>query len=142
MSDTFITIHTGCQQGDESVLQSINTKLELIMASLQQLSAEVGTLREQVIDLKAAIDTEQQQVADALNTLNTTIQQLQQLVTDGGTAEQRQAILDQAIEVRTMLQEAKADISSTIADTPIPNPGNGDIGTSGTATPPTPGNEV
>jgi hypothetical protein len=72
--------------------------------------------------------------------LNTTIQQLQQLVTDGGTAEQRQAILDQAIEVRTMLQEAKADISSTIADTP--NPGNGDIGTSGTATPPAPGNEV
>lgn len=118
MSNACITINTGnCPQGNDELIQLINQKFDQIMASIQQLSAEVGQLRTQVDNFQAAIDTEQHQVTDAINALNASIQQLQQQITDGGTAEERQAVLDQLVGIKDSLTSAQEDLSSTIPDT-------------------------
>mgnify|MGYP003402404081 CR=1 FL=1 len=72
-------------------------------------------LNQKVTELQDAIDIEQQQVADLLAQKETAIAALTQanadlelLVADGGTAEERQAVLDK-------LNAAKADLESTVA---------------------------
>lgn len=72
-------------------------------------------LNQKVTELQDAIDIEQQQVADLLAQKETAIAALTQanadlqlLVADGGTAEERQAVLDK-------LNAAKADLEATVA---------------------------
>lgn len=74
--------------------------------------AEISTKAD---ELQIALDAEQQQVADLLTQKETAIAALTQanadlqlLVADGGTAEERQAVLDK-------LNAAKADLESTVA---------------------------
>lgn len=77
------------------------------MPTLEEISAELDTVKE-------SLDAEQQQVADLLAqknatiaTLEQTIADLQQSNADGGTPEQRQAVLDKLIAL-------KADLESTV----------------------------
>ncbi len=72
-------------------------------------------IQQKVAELQTALDAEQQQVADLLaqknatiESLNTTITSLEVLVAEGGTAEERQAILDQ-------LTATKTDLEATVA---------------------------
>lgn len=74
------------------------------MPTLEEIQAEATRLQE-------ALDAEQQQVRDLLAqkettiaSLNTTIGELEVLVAEGGTTEQRQAVLDQLIAARTDLE--------------------------------------
>lgn len=71
-------------------------------------------LSAKVDELQTALDTEQQQVSELLaeknstiETLNSTITDLQAQVADGGTPEERQAILDK-------LNSLKTDLESTV----------------------------
>lgn len=71
-------------------------------------------IQQQLVELQQALDVEQQQVADLLAqknstiaTLNETITTLEAQVAEGGTAEQRQAIVD-------TLNTLKADLESTV----------------------------
>lgn len=87
-------------------LKLIDLKQEKIMATNQDILAAAQSLQ-------AAIDTEQAQISAALENLNRAIADLQALVQAGGTAEERQAIVD-------ALTAATADIASTIPDAPAP----------------------
>lgn len=78
------------------------------MPNLQELSAKVD-------ELQLSLDSEQQQVADllaakesAITSLTETVTALQLLVADGGTAEERQAVLDK-------LNATKTDLEGTVA---------------------------
>lgn len=73
-------------------------------------------LSAKVDELQVALDAEQQQVKDLLEqkdatiaTLGETITALEAQVAEGGTAEERQAILDK-------LNALKADLEGTVAD--------------------------
>lgn len=77
------------------------------MPTLQELETKAD-------ELQTALDAEQQQVADliaqkdaAIAGLNETIANLEQQVADGGTPEQRQAVLDK-------LNAIKADLEATV----------------------------
>lgn len=86
-------------------------------------------LKAKVEELQTSVDLEQQQVADLLAekeatntalkadivTLNEVIATLQGQVADGGTPEERQAVLDKIIAV-------KDDVESTVAGTTPPPP--------------------
>lgn len=117
--------------GDNDCFETLNTKLDNIMASIQQLAAEVSQLRTQATELQTTLDTEQEQIQQAIEGLNTQIQNLQQQITDGGTTEERQALLDGIVEVRNNLTALKTDVSGTIPDegnggeNPPPDGGNG-----------------
>lgn len=78
------------------------------MATIAELNAKVD-------ELAIALDNEQQQVADlnaqkdaTIVTLNETIAALEAAQGDGGTVEERQAVLDK-------LNALKADLESTVA---------------------------
>lgn len=77
------------------------------MPTIDELSAKVDEVQE-------ALDAEQQQVADLLaeknstiETLNGVVADLQNQLADGGTTEQRQAVLDK-------LNTLKADLEATV----------------------------
>jgi chromosome segregation ATPase len=139
MGDIFILNTGNCHHGNDDLIQLFKTKFDQIMASLQQISAEAAQLRTQVSEMQTAIDTEQQQVTDAIDKLNTSISQLQQQITDGGTAEERQAVLDNLIATRDALASAKTDLVSTIPDatdtTSAGTSGTGSIGANENTTP-------
>lgn len=78
------------------------------MASISELSSKVDALQ-------AALDSEQQEIADAIAQLNQTISDLQAIVSDGGTAEERQAIADKLDAITT-------DLQGTINANPNPGP--------------------
>lgn len=139
LPNTYITINNlPCEGSHNSSFETLNTKLDLIMASMQQLSArvaeqatEISGLRTDLTAMADVVNSEQQQVTTALDGLNAAITQLQQQITDGGTIEERQALLDQITGVRDNIVTARAelataieDIKSTIPDTPT-EPGNG-----------------
>lgn len=86
------------------LLKSCNLKLDNIMATIQDLTAQVD-------ELQAALDAEQQQIADAIAALQQTITDLQEMVADGGTAEERQALSDK-------LTAIKADLEATVNNEP------------------------
>lgn len=78
------------------------------MPTIQEISAKAD-------ELQVALDIEQQQVADllalkeaAIVSLNETIAALELLVADGGTAAERQAVLDK-------LDATKTDLEGTVA---------------------------
>lgn len=74
------------------------------MPTLEEISAKAD-------ELQIALDAEQQQVADllalkeaAITSLTETVTNLEALVAEGGTAEQRQAVLDKLNGTLTDLQ--------------------------------------
>jgi predicted nuclease with TOPRIM domain len=89
----------------------------------------LAELKEKTAELQTALDLEQQQVTDLLaekdatnTTLQTEITRLNDLiaslegqVAEGGTTEERQAILDS-------LNTIKSDLEATVAGTPPPPP--------------------
>lgn len=81
---------------------SSNQKLDLIMANIQELRAQVA-------QLQADLDSEQQQVAEAIAALEQAIIDLQAMVADGGTPEERQALSD-------ALTAISEDLKGTIPD--------------------------
>ena len=74
------------------------------MATIQELSNKVD-------ELQVALDNEQAQILAAIEDLNDTIAELRDLVADGGTAEERQALADK-------LDAIKSDLENTIPDAP------------------------
>lgn len=71
----------------------------------------ITELEAKVDEVQTALDAEQQQVADLLaeknstiETLNGVVADLQTQIADGGTAEQRQALLDKIITLKTDLE--------------------------------------
>lgn len=91
--------------GIEKSLKTINNKLNYLMANMQDLSAKVDSLQ-------TALDTEQEQIAAAISALEQTVTNLQEMVTEGGTAEERQALADK-------IDSIKNDLQGTISDTPV-----------------------
>lgn len=89
------------------------------MPTLEEISAKAD-------ELQTALDAEQQQVQDLLAEKNATIENLNGVITelqgqiaDGGTAEQRQAVLDK-------LNALKADLEATVPPTPESGTGGGE----------------
>lgn len=78
---------------------------EVIMASIAELRTAAESLR-------AAVELEHQEVTEALDELRAEIAQLTELVTNGGTLEERQELLSHMVET-----EAKI---AAIVDRPIP----------------------
>jgi len=83
------------------VLFLIIYKLNKIMATIAELSAKVD-------ELQVKLDAEQEQIQNAINALNETVASLQAQLADGGTAEERQAVLDK-------LNSAITDLEGTVA---------------------------
>lgn len=91
------------------------------MPTIDELSAKVD-------EVQTALDAEQQQVKDLLaekdqtiETLNGVITDLQGQVADGGTTEQRQALLDK-------LTALKTDLESTVETDQGGGDGGGEAG--------------
>lgn len=74
------------------------------MATLKQLEEKVDQLQQ-------SIDKEQEQIKETIENLNRVAEDLRQQLTDGGTAEDRQRVLEK-------LQASIVDLESTIPDTP------------------------
>ena len=86
------------------VILYLTPKIEKIMANIQELM-------DKVTELQASVDAEQEQVASAIASLNAVVADLNAQLADGGTAAQRQEVLDK-------LTAAIEDIKSTIPDAP------------------------
>lgn len=67
------------------------------MPTLAELSAKAD-------ELQAALDAEQEQIAAAITGLNDTITTLTSQVSEGGTAEERQAVIDKLTTIKTDLE--------------------------------------
>ena len=79
------------------------------MASIQEISERLDVAQ-------AKLDIEQEQVRQALGVLQSTVDELRANQVDGGTAEQRQGIIDK-------LDNLIADLESTVPPpTPEPQP--------------------
>lgn len=94
----------------EQVLGILNIhtqKLETIMATLAEISAKADALQ-------TALDAEQQQIADAITGLNQTITDLQALIVDGGTAAERQAVLDKLTAITSDLEDTVPDATPPV----------------------------
>lgn len=72
------------------------------MATLQELAAKVS-------ELQGVVDAEQEQIANAIAALEATIADLEDLVAQGGSADDRQAVVDS-------LNAIKEDLEATIPD--------------------------
>jgi hypothetical protein len=97
-----IHIHIYHHSHDGDSNSSINQKLDLIMATLQELSAN---------ELQVALDAEQAEIAAAIEALNATVADLQVLVAEGGSPQERQAVVDK-------INAVIADLQATIPDEP------------------------
>ena|SRR5688572_14208202 len=97
----------------------LNLKLNTIMANIRDLSNKVD-------QLQASLDAEQQQIIDAIAQLEQTVEELQQIVADGGTEVERQALSDKLDSVISDLQSTISDsttsTTTTSSTTEIPNP--------------------
>lgn len=86
----------------EKLLKRLLKNQKKIMASIAELTAKVD-------ELQASLDAEQQQIQEAINGLNEQIATLTDMVADGGTAEERQALLDK-------LNAINEDLKGTVPD--------------------------
>lgn len=80
------------------------------MATLQELAAKVA-------ELEAAVDAEQAQAHQTVEDLNAVIAELEALVAQGGTAEERQAIVDQLVRIREDVESTFPDVEEP--ETPV-----------------------
>jgi len=118
------------------VLEADNDKLDLIiqnqsliMAAIDDLKTQVGSLQTQVTDLQTALDNEQAQVQELLDTnagvvndLNSQITTLQQQLANGATAEQIQDIANSLTNISNNLATTRTDLEGTVPDQPAPTP--------------------
>ena len=96
----------GNAENTNVLLNQIVNKLNLLEMNIQELNAKVDALQ-------VALDNEQEQIALALAGLNQLVEDLQDLVADGGTEAERQALADK-------LDVITADLAATIPDLPEP----------------------
>lgn len=82
--------------------------LQELNAKVDELTQSVNNEQQQVADLLAEKETTNQALQANIVTLNETIATLEGQIADGGTAEERQAIVDK-------LTALKEDIESTVA---------------------------
>ncbi len=85
-----------------ALVVSNNFQISNIMPTIKEIQAQVDRLQE-------TLDAEQMQITAAIDKLNETIADLKQQLADGGTAEERQAVLDK-------LQSISDDLKNTIPD--------------------------
>jgi len=64
-----------------------NLKLKKIMATIDEINAKVD-------ELQSALDAEQVEIKEAIDALAATVADLTAQLGDGGTTEQRQAVID------------------------------------------------
>lgn len=86
----------------EQIDKTIQFLGDRLMATLAEISAKADSLQE-------ALDAEQVQIKAAVDSLTEQITTLQGMIADGGTAEERQAVLDK-------LNATLADLQATIPD--------------------------
>lgn len=96
-----INVNINYSEDFQQILNTLNTKITQIMASITELTVKVD-------ELQVALDAEQEQVAAAIAALQTAVADLQALVADGGTPEQRQALLEK-------IDAIKVDLEGTVA---------------------------
>lgn len=82
---------------NNSLLLTLLTNQNKIMATLQELSAKVD-------ELQTALDEEQEQIKTAIDTLTATVDQLRADLAGGGTEAERQAVIDKIDGVITDLK--------------------------------------
>ena len=103
-----ITYHS-----DDKVLSEINTKIDKIMANVQELTDLVEGLKTTVADLQASTDALQEKVTNAVASLETTIADLTNQLANGATPEQVQVFVDTLTQLKTDLEATKTDLDST-----------------------------
>lgn len=105
-----IDIHHWIHQAGNAQLDSINTKLDNIMAKIDELNEKLSTLQQ-------TVDDEQQEISNALAALQTEVQTLKDIIAAGGTATEEQ--LQNAI---TKIDSIIEDVKTSIPNLPDPEP--------------------
>lgn len=103
-----IHIHQDISNDITEILNLTNTKLNKIMATLQELNAKIA-------ELQQTVDTEQQEVSDALAALTAEVASLKEIIAAGATPEQLQASAD---AITAIIE----DVKTTIPNLPEPTP--------------------
>jgi len=85
-------------------INSDTTKLNLMILNQKKIMATLQELSAKVDELQVKLDAEQVQIAAALATLQQTVETLTAQLADGGTAEERQAVLDKINSAITDLE--------------------------------------
>ncbi len=105
----------------KAILNSHTLKLNQIMSALEDLQAQVATLKTQATNLQTSLDAEQQQIADLLASnaavvtdLNNQIAALNQQIADGATAAQLQEVTSGISETVTQLATTQSDLENTV----------------------------
>lgn len=100
---------------------SINSKLDKLMALIDDLKTQVADLKQQTTDLQAAVDLEQQQIASLLETnaatvtaLNQQIASLREQLANSPTPEALQEVITGLTEVKDSIATSKADLEGTV----------------------------
>lgn len=88
--------HFHFHNNNEQLLKRLLKNQKQIMASIEQLNTKVD-------ELQAALTTEREQIQAAIDGLTTEVENLNQIITDGGTAEQRQALADRIDGIKNEL---------------------------------------
>ena len=99
------------------IIKQIVYSNDLLLLKLKTIMANIKDLQAQVAQLQSDLDTEQAQIAAAIDALNQSIADLQQLIVDGGTAEERQALSDALTAISDDLKNTIPDESTTTSTT-------------------------
>ena len=75
----------------------------------------ITDLSEKVDELQIKLDAEQEQIAEALAALRETVEAQNAIIADGGTAEQRQAVMD---KLNTVIGDLEGTIPDPVMDPP------------------------
>src|ERR1044072_5626269 len=125
-----INVEPSSSAGDGQILSALNTIINnqtIIMAAIDDLKTQVGSLQTQVTDLQTALDNEQAQIqqlldtnAGVVNDLNAQIATLQQQLANGATPEQIADVAAQLTSISNSLATTRTDLESTVPDGETP----------------------
>ena len=104
-----VTVNVG--EFTSNQFTTINSKLDRIMATFEEISAKVDALQ-------ASLDNEQAQIAAAIEGLNQSIVELQNQIANGATPEQLQVLANKLDDIKTDLEGTIADPSTGDEETP------------------------